>query len=212
MALDYDLIRQQRLKGFGNEKQNDNIKINSIVSDLELITEQSKEDYPRISEQLFINRFLDAFYGAGISLEENYAIYLSWISDIAGNYNIPVHVCDNVTKNILFTVPSISNVNTINPAKAETREINNAVSIANESRFFQPNEWENLLQTNLDQVFKKIYDKEGIVTVEQNIWLSIFTRYKDILKDKKQLNSSQVSSNKEASSVLETFIEVDDPI
>lgn len=215
MTIDLDRIREERLKGFSSEKATENLKIGSIIDDLASVGEQMSEHWPRISETMFIQRYLVAFYGAGPTQEDNYASYLSWITDVAGNYNMPVHVCNDQTKEVLFTVPAVSNLQTINPAKAQTREINNAVSIANDARFLQPHNWEAMLQDNLYGVFRKVYDAKGIVSKDQQTWIDIFTRYKDILKDKKSIISEQAllanSSTTNAKS-SPNFDEVDDPV
>ena len=219
MAIDLDKIREQRRKGFSGEKATEDLRIGSIVNDLAAVGEQMSEHWPRISESMFTKRYLVAFYGAGPSMEDNYATYLSWITDIAGNYNMPVHVCNDQTKAILFTVPAVSNMQTINPAKAETREINNAVSIANDARFLQPHNWEAMLQDNLYGVFKKIYDTKGVVNKDQQTWFDIFERYKGLLKDKKSIvveralmaaDSKVAGSGVSVSSI--NFDEVDDPV
>lgn len=219
MTIDLDKIRAQRLKGFSAEKATEDLRIGNIVNDLSKLDEQMFEHLPRISETMFVKRYLLAFYGVGNSLEDNYATYLSWITDVAGNYNMPVHVCDDRTKNILFTVPAVSNVNTINPAKAETREINEAVSIANDARFLQPHNWEAMLQENLYGVFKTVYDSKGIVNKDQQTWLDIFTRYKDTLKGLKSIvvDNALMGDNNQAvkpstSVNSPSFDEVDDPV
>jgi hypothetical protein len=218
MAIDLDKVRAERLKGFSSEKATADLKIGSIIDDLASVGEQMSEHFPRISESLFVRSFLVPFYGAGQTQESNYASYLSWITDVAGNYNMPVHVCDDRTKEILFTVPAVSNVQTINPAKAQTREINSAVSMANDARFLQPHNWEAMLQDNLYGVFKKVYDADGIPNNDQKAWLDIFTRYKDILKDKKQiindktLMANNQNTNEQKPSSTPSFDEVDDPV
>lgn len=218
MTLDLDRIREERLKGFSSEKATENLKIGSIIEDLAAVGEQMSEHWPRISETMFTQRYLVAFYGAGPTQEDNYASYLSWITDVAGNYNMPVHVCNDQTKEILFTVPAVSNLQTINPAKAQTREINNAVSMANDARFLQPHNWESMLQENLYGVFKKVYDSNGVINKDQQTWLDIFTRYKDILKDKKSIISEQAlmnnnsTTNANNSSGTQSFDEIDDPV
>lgn len=180
--------RQARAQGFGLNKADDERGLGNILGGLASIGEDMKQHYPRISESLFVGRYLDAFAGFGESLEDNYALYLEWTQTIAKQFNIPVHICaDGDDTNILFTVPAISNVQTINPQKANTREIHAAISAATDARFLQPYNWEAMLSNNLVGIFKKVYDKQNAVTPDQEVWLGIFKRYEKHFEGRKPL-------------------------
>lgn len=180
---------EMRRNGFGQEKSTDEGQIGNILEGLASIGEDMKNHYPRISESKFKSTYLDAFAGFGKSVEDNYALYLQWLFDVAKQFNIPVHVCDDSDdRNVLFTVPAITNVKTINPQKSRNEEIQYAVSTANEARFLQPYKWEAMLAENLHGIFKKAYDSANAVTDQQQVWLDIFKRYEDHFKGRKQLD------------------------
>lgn len=222
MSIDLDKIKQQRKQGFSSEKATAEMKVGAILSDLEAIGKDMVQHYPRISESMFVNNYLLAFAGRGESIEDNYAAYLSWVSDIAQNYNMPVHVCDNQTRAVLFTVPAVSNVGTINPAKADTKEISKAIGTANDARFLQPHKWEQMLRDNLFGIYKKVYDGGKAVNEDQQTWMDIFARYESILSKSKPLVASEdlmAGSFKENKSMVtgkasaaQSFDEVDEPV
>ncbi len=218
MTIDMDKIRAQRKAGFSSAKATENFKISDMVDDMESINDQMKADYPMISESLFIKTYLPAFFGAGESVEDNHATYLSWIVEIASSYNMPVHVCDDRTKEILFTVPAISNFSIINTAKVETKDIIETVTLVNDARHFQPHNWEALLQSGLHGIFKKVYDSNKAYNSDQEIWIQIFTRYRDLLKTMKQLevpNGFQINAAQKAvvkKPIESNYVEIDDPV
>jgi len=222
MPLDYNDIIEQRKKGFTGETSLINTKIASIVNDLESIDNSMKDYYPRVSENYFINYYLLAFAGRGESVEDNYLAYLKWLTEVAKNYNVPVHVCDNNDpKKILFTVPGISNTATINPTKSSTREVNNAITMANEAMFMQPVNWQAILENNLNNVLRKVYDKNNVISKEQEVWFSIFKRYEKYLKDKPYANpqmkkmievKNEEQSSKQNNQAQANYAETDDPI
>lgn len=210
-------IRDMRMRGYGGEEATSELQIGSLLTDLGEMDKDMALLYPRISENLFVTKYLLPFAGIGEDIKENYATYLSWIMDVAGNYNVPVHVCDNNNQhNILFTVPAISNINIINPTKTDTRQIREVVSMAIDARHLQPHRWESILSNNLYSVMRKIYDKNNIVTEDQKVWASIFTRYENILKDKKPLmeikNGPNEESNKQLAQAKADYSEMDDPV
>lgn len=222
MAIDLKSIAEKRRLGFTAEKATEGMGLPTILESLAEATEDLLRNHiPRISETLFVNRYLDAFAGVGENVEANYAIYLEWIMDIAGNYNVPVHVCDDRSREILFTVPATSNVETVNPAKSNTREIKTAIDIANDARFLQPFNWEAILQNNLAEVYKKIYDPtKAVLNKEQEAWLGIFERYKDRLATKKRINitpelaveKQEQTQENPAQPTSTSYDEVDEPI
>lgn len=217
--VDMSSIHEQRKSGFRQHINSTESKMLLALDGLEGIEKDMLKNHtPKISESLFLNRYLFAFAGLG-SQEDNYAYYLNWITEIAKNYNIPVHVCDDTTEEILFTVPGIGNNSTINPEKSNTREVLKSISIANDMRFLQPMNWEIVLQKNLDDILLKLYDKEkASVTKEQTVWLEIFKRYeKQLVARREELKLDQptlTQENKEDSKKVEqiNYDEVDDPV
>lgn len=179
---------EARRNGFGQAKVMEEHDLGNIIHGLSSIGEDMKQHYPRISESLFKSRYLDAFAGFGTSLEDNYALYVEWIQEVAKQYNIPVHVCDDRDNSVvLFTVPSVANVQTINPQKARNEEIQYAISTATQMRHMQPYQWEAMLSQNLVGIFQKVYDKANAVTDVQKEWIAIFERYADHFKGREQL-------------------------
>jgi hypothetical protein len=222
---------EARRAGFGQAKAMEEHDLGNILGGLAAIGEDMKQHYPRISESLFKGRYLDAFAGFGESLEDNYALYLEWMQTVAKQYNIPVHVCDDRDNSIiLFTVPAISNVQTINPQKARNEEIQAAISAATDARYLQPYNWEAMLSNNLVGIFQKVYDKANAVTGVQKEWFDIFERYKDHFKGRKQLGGfeqqlmvgndgntaqSQANNNRPAKPAVPTnttFVEVEEDV
>lgn len=180
--------KEARRAGFGQAKMMEEHDLGNIIHGLAGISEDMKAHYPRISESLFKGRYLDSFAGFGESLEDNYSLYVEWIQEIAKQYNIPVHVCDDRDSSVvLFTVPAVSNVQTINPQKAKNEEIQHAITTATQMRFMQPYQWEAMLTQNLVGVFQKVYDSSNAVTDVQKEWVAIFERYADHFKGRQQL-------------------------
>ncbi len=222
MAIKLEDIREMRKKGFSSEKATSHMEVAKIISDLEDIGEDMKNHYPRISEADFVKNYLFAFAGVGDGIEDNYASYLSWIHDVAGNYNTPVHVCGANANDILFTVPGICNLRTINPELSNTKEVHKAISMANDARFLQPYNWEVILKNNLNGILRKLYDSNEVKSEDQEVWKSIIMRYENILRDKKPVTDVDVSllenSNDKKTASASTnqtktdFSEVDDPI
>jgi hypothetical protein len=179
---------EARKSGFGVAKDVQEGKIANIIAGLNEIGEDMKQHYPRISESRFKQRYLDAFAGFGTSVEENYAIYLEWMQDVAKQFNLPVHVCsDSNASQILFTVPAMTNVQAINPQLARNEEIQRAINDATQARYMQPYQWEAMLSHNLVDIFRKVYDKNNVVSPQQKEWFAIFERYKDHFKGRKPL-------------------------
>lgn len=177
-----------RRAGFGQAKALEEHDLGNILHGLAGIGEDMKQHYPRISESMFKTRYLDAFAGFGTSMEDNYAIYIEWIQEVAKQYNIPVHVCDdNDNSIVLFTVPAVSNVQTINPQKAKNEEVQYAISTAVQMRHMQPYAWQAVLSENLKGVFQKVYDGSNAVTGAQQEWMAIIQRYADHFKGRTQL-------------------------
>ena len=220
MAIDLNKIHEARRRGFRDPSQITNFKIENILGDLGEIEEDRENYLPRIPERVFVSKYLESFAGLGEDISENYANYLSWITDVAGNYNVAVNVCaDNNMNHVLFTVPAIANVNVINPAKSSVREITKAVNTATEVRHMHPHGWEKILEQNLGGILKKVYDANNIVTEGQTIWFEIFKRYEALLKDKHpsiDFNQSLLAQPKDnetkPSTTQADFAEVDDPI
>ncbi len=211
--------REMRMKGFNGARVSTDMKLDSIVQGLERITEDLSQHYPRVSESMFVRQYLLAFAGRGVSKAENYAIYLEWLEQIAGNYNMPVHVCEDTDQSkILFTVPAVSNVKVIDPAKIQTRDVMQAVTMATEARHVSPHGWEGMLRENLYKVLKSMYNKGNVLTPEQKVWASIFQRYESILKDKPLLQDEGDDANAKTNQAGSTqtpaitYTEVDDPV
>lgn len=186
--LDWNFInamREKRKLGFSQKDvfQQEDSKLTSVLDGLEEAnTEMDKNQIPRISESLFKSRYLKAFFGVGDSVEDNFAVYLEWTQEISRHFNLPVYVCSDINPNdILFSVPPVTNVNIINPAKADSRAVNTSISMAKEAGFLQPLMKQKLMQDALENIFSVVMDKNKIVTDDQKQWSVIYERYKDIL-------------------------------
>lgn len=193
MAFDFtrssvERAKEARRNGFGQAKMMQEHDLGNILHGLAAIDDDMKQHYPRISESMFKSRFLDAFAGYGESVEDNYGIYLEWLQDVAKQYNIPVHVCDDRDMSvILFTVPAMTNVKTVNPEKARNEEVQYAIQTATAMKHMQPHQWEAMLSNNLYSIFQKVYDRENAMSESQKEWMAIFERYADHFKGRTRL-------------------------
>lgn len=222
MSFDLNKIHDMRKRGFSSAKATSHMKLENIISDMEEVDTEMLKYSPRISESMFVNNFLMAFAGRGESIEENYAIYLRWVSDVAGSYNVPVHVCSDSNKDeILFTVPAVTNVRTLNPSQVDVREVNKAIQMAEDAKFLQPFNYEKILEQNLNGLLKKVYDKNNVVTGDQLTWLTILKRYESNIQSMPALvkinvpGSESLNENKTKQAVSKneiTYSEVEDPL
>jgi hypothetical protein len=187
--VNMDKIREMRRQGFNQRSLGTDDKVLSILQGLESLDEVRQDNYTRISEASFVNNYLDAFFGIGEDHGAIYAKMVEWILEIAGNFNLPVHVCDNHNRDkILFTVPPITNVNVIDPTKVNGRDINIVSKMAEDAGILYPGNVDMVLKNHLPTFFRKLYDKNMINNPDVQVWLDIQHRYKDHLSMKQPLN------------------------
>lgn len=215
--IDFEKIKELKKQQISRESSSIDRSLGSVIMGLESIGEDMEKNHiPRISENAFVKYFLKAFAGFGTQEDIN-ATYLTWVSDVAKSYGIPVNVCDdNDSSVILFTVPAVGNNSAINPEKTNSKEVYRAISLANDARFLQPYNWEKILSNNLDHVLLKLYDKSKVaVSEDYKKWQVIFERYKDIILAEAKNNGvqrEQVQQNSTATKAQDTYDEIDEPI
>ena len=78
---------------------------------------QASSPLPRIKEADFLHYFADAFFGKAELTNE---LYSAWVKQISGSPQVAVDIVDNVTGEVVATVPPLQNTASLAPI--DTRE------------------------------------------------------------------------------------------
>lgn len=162
------------------------LRINELKEKADFISKNmgTQDLYNRINESVFVNYFLPFFIGQRHS--DTWVI--EWIS-IAGTPMLPVNVVDDVTKEVLYTVPGFLDTSSIindNRNLSLGAIIERYIMIENNGIPMQSRAY---LAKNLNEYEKAVTGDMGKNTINQ--WHYILQRYNLMPAEQQQAPTSQ---------------------
>ena len=132
-----------------------------------------------IPESLFVKMFLPFF--AGERVVEGDQLPAKWIG-LAGNPFRPVHVFNDATREILYTVPPFFDEGAFTPSNRKSGNINDMVKKVADLSLIHPSQGVNYFNRFINSL-ELLHDRKDEALRQTQVWMDIFKRYNIIPTD-----------------------------
>ena len=143
------------------------------------LAKADEAEMARIPESLFVNMFLPFFSGQRVVEED--AMPAKWIG-IAGNPFASVQVFSDSTREILYTVPPLFDIDAVGLSNRKRGGIHHMVRMVADLSLIHPSQGINYFNKYISEL-EILHDRKEEAVAQTRVWMEIFKRYNIVPKD-----------------------------